>query len=766
MNTRRMFLTGSCAGRATAVETAAGALSAAFALCVCCALAALSLPAADDVLRFVDPFVGTDGTGHAFPGACVPFGLAQASPDTGTGEWKYCAGYQYGDGRIRRFSQTHLNGTGCGDLGDAAILPFTGVRLPADFSSAYRKETERASPGFYRVRLDDFGTDVEIAASEHGAVYRLRYPSGARARLLLDPAWRIRTWDAEGTGIVSSEVAFASDGLVTGRVRVKQWVDRTYFFALRLDCPYTVSERGVKTMPREPNATGFVLDVETGPDGVAEVRIALSATSVAGAVRNLEAELAGRSFDDVRGAAEAKWRAALADVEILKGTDDQRRSFCTALYHLYQQPNNLADAGEAPRLSTLSMWDVFRAACPWYALMKPDVIDGIVASALRQFDETGYLPIWQLWGKDNHCMIGNHAVPVLVDAFFAGRKMDAAKAYRAVKDSITRNIPPRPNDDFDLYDRYGYLPFDKVWGLSVSRTLECAYDDACAARFAEALGKREDAAFFAKRAGCWRNLFDAAVGFMRGRDTQGRWRTPFDPSAFGGYGPGDANDYTEGNAFQYSWHVLHDVPGLIAALGGKAACAAKLDALFAAPVKTAGAVADVTGLIGQYAHGNEPSHHVAYLYQHAGRPDRTADVVREIFDRFYAPKPDGLCGNDDCGQMSAWYVFSALGFYPVDPASGEYVLGAPQIAKARLRLQNGRTFTVTAQGLSRANKYVRRVTLNGKPLAGFILKRADVLAGGELVFEMADRQTAFPTTEQGSTANKQTNTPEQTNAIQ
>ena len=768
MNTRRVFSTENCAGRATVAEAAAGALPAALARgsCtppppplienaagglltalralapfVCCVMAAFPLSAGEGVLRFVDPFVGTDGTGHTFPGACVPFGLVQASPDTGTGEWKYCAGYQYGDGRIRRFSQTHLNGTGCGDLGDAALLPFTGDGLPADFSSAFRKETECASPGFYRVRLDDFGTDVEIAASEHGAVYRLRYPSGARARLLLDPAWRIRTWDAEGTGVRSAGVAFASDGLVTGRVRVKQWVDRTCFFALRLDCPYTVSERGVKTMPREPNATGLVLDIKPDSDGVAEVRIALSAASAEGAVRNLAAELAGRGFDDVRHAAESKWRAALADVEIPEGTDDQKRNFYTALYRLYLQPNNLADAGEPMRLSTLSMWDVFRAACPWYALMKPDVTDGIVASALRQYDETGYLPIWQLWGKDNHCMIGNHAVPVLVDAYLTGRPMDVEKAYRAVKDSITRNIPPRPNDDFDLYDRYGYLPFDKVWGLSVSRTLECAYDDACAARFAEALGKREDAAFFAKRAASWRNLFDASTGFMRGRDSQGRWRTPFDPSEFGGYGPGDANDYTEGNAFQYSWHVLHDAPGLIAALGGKAACAAKLDALFAAPMKTAGAtVADVTGLIGQYAHGNEPSHHVAYLYPFAGRPDRTAEVVREIFDRFYAPKPDGLCGNDDCGQMSAWYVFSALGFYPVDPASGVYVLGAPQVAKARLRLSNGKTFTVTAQGLSRANRYVRRVTLNGKPIDGFALKRADVLVGGELVFEMTNTE--------------------------
>jgi predicted alpha-1,2-mannosidase len=695
---------------------------------------------ADDPVAFVDPFVGTAGTGHTFPGACMPFGLVQASPETGMNDWKYCSGYQYADTRIQRFGQTQLSGTGCGDLGDAAILPFTGETLPADFSSAFRKETEKASPGFYHVTLDDFRTDVEITATEHVAFYRLRYPGGAKARLLVDPAWLNKSWGAKADSAQEAEISVAGD-LVTGRVHVRQWVDRVYYFALRASRPFTVAAKDVKTLPGA-KVPGMVLDfAPDAANGKVCVRVALSSESIDGAVRNLKSETDGRGFDEVRRAAEAAWRRALAGAEILEGTVEQKKNFYTALYHLYQQPNNIADAGQTPRMSTLSMWDVFRAACPWYALMKPEVIDGIVASSLRQYDEVGYVPVWQLWGKDNHCMIGNHSVPVLVDAYFAGRLADPEKAYRAVKDSLTKNFKPRPKDRFDLLDKYGYYPFDLIKGESVSRTLECAYDDWCASRFAAALGKADDAAFFAKRAGNWRNVYDATTGFMRGRDTKGNWRTPFDPYALG-HGASTANDFTEGNSFQYSWHVLHDVPGLVAAMGGKEAFAKKLDGLFAAQEKVvgAGSVADVTGLIGQYAHGNEPSHHVAYLYPYVGRGDRTAEIVREVFDRFYAPKPDGLCGNDDCGQMSAWYVFSALGFYPVDPISGECVLGAPQVAKARLTLPNGKTFTVEAKGLSRENKYVKRVLLNGQPLAGFTLKRSAILSGGTLVFEMTNRK--------------------------
>ncbi len=693
---------------------------------------------AENPVAFVDPFVGTTGTGHTFPGACVPFGLVQAGPDSGWNDWAHCSGYQKDDPTFLGFSQTHLNGTGCPDLGDMRFLPYHGDVKRATWTVRKDAASERAEPGFYAVDLPDERLRVEVAALARTAVYRLTPAEDMTLHLFFDQEGCIGDFArTRGTTFPTGFIQNDGDRAFDAFYRRNGWVrNRSVYARFAFSHPFTVAAE-FPCAGKDNAVVRRVYDFALRAGEPLEVRLALSATSCAAARQNLDAELADKSFDAVRAAASAAWARALAGAEVRGGTDEQKRNFYTALYHLYQQPNDLSDVGAPPRASTLSMWDVFRAACPWYALMKPDVIDGIVTSALRQYDEVGYLPIWQLWGKDNHCMIGNHTVPALVDAYLSGHKMDAEKAYRAVKDSLTKNFKSRPKDRFDLLDHYGYYPFDLIKGESVSRTLECAYDDACAARFAAALGKREDAAFFAQRAQNWKNVFDAATGFARGKDTQGNWRTPFDPYALG-HGAETANDFTEGNAFQYSWHVLHDVPGLIAAMGGKSAFAAKLDALFAAPetVQGAGFVADVSGLIGQYAHGNEPSHHVAYLYQYVGRPDRTAEVVREVFDRFYAPKPDGLCGNDDCGQMSAWYVFGALGFYPVDPASGVFVLGAPQLPQVRLGLPNGKTFTVTAKNLSKANKYVKAVTLNGQPWTGFVLKRADVLAGGELVFEM------------------------------
>lgn len=704
----------------------------------CCRLSGTS-----GLLGFVDPFVGTEGTGHTTPAAASPFGLVQAGPDSGWNDWAHCSGYRKDDKTLLGFSQTHLSGTGVGDLGDLRFLPYRGEVRRRDWTVRKDPDSERAEPGYYAVALPDEGLRVEIAALSKSAVYRITPDDDRTLHLFFDQEGHLGDFSQSGlasspTGEIRNDGNRAFDAIC---VRNGWVTNRVVFARVEFSHPFSVAAE-FPCVERGNAAVRRVYDFAVRKGEPLEVRLALSAASTAAARQNLSAQVADKSFDFVRAQASAAWAQALAGVEILEGTDDQRRNIATALYHLYLQPNDLADAGEPPCVSTLSMWDVFRAACPWYALMKPDVIDGMIASCLRQRAEVGYLPVWQLWGKDNHCMIGNHSVPVIVDAYFMGRLTDAEGAYQAVKASLTQDFAARPKDDFAVLDAYGYYPFDLIPGESVSRTLECAYDDACAARFAKALGKDADAAFFAKRAANWRNVLDASVGFARGRDTKGNWRTPFNPYALG-RGADAGNDFTEGNAFQYSWHVLHDVPALIEAMGGRAAVVAKLDALFAAPedAEGRGDVLDVTGLIGQYAHGNEPSHHVAYLYQYVGRPDRTAEVVREVFDRFYAPKPDGLCGNDDCGQMSAWYVFSALGFYPVDPTSGEYVLSAPQVPKVRLNLPNGRTFTVTARGLSRANKYVKGVTLNGNPFVGFILKRADVLAGGDLVFEMTDVST-------------------------
>ncbi|MBR2941144.1 MAG: glycoside hydrolase family 92 protein, partial [Kiritimatiellae bacterium] len=472
---------------------------------------------------------------------------------------------------------------------------------------------------------------------------------------------------------------------------------------------------------------------------------------------------AADGFDAARQAARRAWTDVFSRA-LVTGTDDQKRNFYTALYHLCLQPNDISDAAEGrPFYSTFSCWDTFRAAGPLYTVLMPERAAAFVDSLLAQGKITGYLPIWTLCGVENQCMIGTHSIPMIVDWFLkseealsrplrnaeksssaAGGQEPASplyweSAYRQIKDTLTKAHPGRTKENWDLYDKYGYYPFDKIRGESVSRTYECAYDDWCAGVMAEKLGHKEDAAFFFKRASNWKNVFDPSVGFARGRDSQGNWRTPFSPFALG-HDNRRANDFTEGNAWHYTWHVMQDPEGLIAALGGRVKFAEKLASLFVQPEKTddSGFVADATGLIGQYAHGNEPSHHAIYFFPYVGRGDLTAKYVREVFDRFYLPRPDGLCGNDDCGQMSAWYLFSAMGFYPFNPCGGDYVLGAPQVPEVVLEVGK-RTpvrFVITARNLSKENKYVKSVTLNGKPLAGFILKHADILAGGTLVFEM------------------------------
>ena len=386
--------------------------------------------------------------------------------------------------------------------------------------------------------------------------------------------------------------------------------------------------------------------------------------------------------------------------------------------------------------STFSLWDTFRAAHPMYTILVPEKVPDMINTMLTHSKVQGFLPLCALWGKENYCMIGNHGIPVVVEACMKDIEgVDPAQVYGEVKNTLTRN---HYRSEWNIYDEYGYYPFDLIKDEAVSRTLEGAYDDYCAAQLARKLGKEEDYRFFMKRANYYKNLFDPESRLMRGKDTKGSWREPFDKFALSHAGTA-GGDYTEGNAWQYTWHVLHDIDGLIDLMGGKEAFTTKLDSLFflQSDVKSTGFVGDVTGLIGQYAHGNEPSHHVVYMYTLAGEQWRTAELVREIFDKFYLPKPDGLCGNDDCGQMSAWYMFSALGFYPVDPVSGNYVLGAPQIPQATIHLLNGKYFTVKAQNYSSTNKYVKSVMLNGNLITNTI-SHAQIMDGGTLVFEMTD----------------------------
>ena len=734
---------------------------------------AASLFAEDDPARWVDPFVGTSATGHTFPAACVPFGLVQAGPDTGNGTWHYCGGYRYEDRTICGFTQTHLNGTGCPDLGDVRILPMsahsTCPTCSTWLNNPVKKLSEVAEPGYCAVTLEG-GIKVEVAAAEHSAIYRITGKD--KLRLLVDCAYGIGGKNFAKT-ITASDVRLVGKSGVSGKNHRRQWVERDYSFVVE----FSRECAAVEELPKQEGivAPQYVFDFDSGESPLL-LKVALSAEGgVEAAKRNLVAEIPAWDFDAVKGAARAKWNEALSRAKI-EGTDDQKKNWYTSLYHLFIQPNNIADVGAKPFYSTFSTWDTFRAAHPLYTILAPEKAAEFVDSMLEQGRRTGYLPIWTLWGRDNQCMIGTHSIPVIVDWFLkegngelgAGNGLDFSHkehkdhkdsassatpplcvknkaeywlaAYAQIKDTLTKPHKGRRKERWDLLDKYGYYPFDEIKGESVSRTMECAYDDWCAAQMAAKLGFAEDAEFFLRRSRNWRNVFDPSMGLVRGRDSSGRWREPYDPYTLG-HGADKANDFTEGNAFQYTWHVMQDPQGLVDAMGGRDSFTRKLDSLFSAPSKTdgMGEVLDVTGLIGQYVHGNEPSHHVIYFYPQVGHPEKAAERIREVFDKFYLPKPDGLCGNDDCGQMSAWYLFSAMGFYPFNPCGGEYVLGAPQVACAKLRVGSGgaREFSVVAKNLSRENKYVKSATLDGKPLSGWKIRHSDIVKGGELVFEMS-----------------------------
>ena len=707
-------------------------------------------------VQYVNPYIGCSYNGHCYAAAAYPFGLVQAGPDTGNTWWNYCSGYRYADDRILGFSQTHLSGCGCGDLGDLLVMPYTGDcdLARTNYTSVYRKETQSAQPGYYAVTLDDNNARVETTVSHRAAIYRIKYMGDKTPRLFADLQYGILNWDPKGGERRVRECVVEQDGprSFSGRLRTFIWVEREVCFAVEFDHDVTGVEQLPQRLPSEKAPRG-ILTFDLPAGGTLKMKVAFSTVSPEAARANLDAEIPGWDFDAVRAAAAKAWNRELGRAELVGGTRAQKENWYTSLYHLFIQPSDITDVdgsyrgaddkvAKAPAgyYSTLSLWDTFRAAHPLYTIIAPERVDGFVGTMLEHARTTGFLPIWTLWAKDNQCMIGNHSIPVIVDAYLKGfRGFDAEQAYAAIRKTLTEDAPGRHFNFTDVWKKYGYYPFDIVKTESVSRTLEHAYDDWCAARLAEALGKKEDAAFFDRRANNWTNVFDRTVGFARGRDTKGNWRVPFSPFKLnvGGRGTGP-KDFTEGNSWQYTWHVMQDPRGLIAAMGGNKKFLENLNGLFSQPEKVEGMgfALDATGLVGQYAHGNEPSHHTIYLFQYAGRPDRTADLVREVCDKYYRNEPEGLCGNDDCGQMSAWFLFSAMGFYPLNPCGGDYVLGAPQVPEVKLALPGGKTLRIVAKNLSIRNKHVKSVTFNGKPVAGFILKHADLMAGGEIVFEM------------------------------
>ena len=713
---------------------------------VSCGNKAQTDAASMDYTQYVNPFIGAADNGHTFPGATTPFGMIQTSPVTGAVGWRYCSEYVNNDSIIWGFTQTHLNGTGCMDLGDLLVMPVTGERTRAwdAYRSRFSKDQESATPGYYSVLLEEPNVKAELTASTRAALHRYTYNNADQAAVLIDlqhgPAWNENQYHSH---VRACEVNWEDDQTLVGHVDNSVWVQQDYFFVVKFNRPVTekINLEMAETEKGQRIVAGF--DMEPGDELL--MKIALSSTGIEGAKKNLETEIPGWDFEATRKVAKDSWNSYLSRINVT-GTKDQLINYYTCFYHALIQPNQISDvdgmyrnaknevvktAGDA-FYSTFSLWDTYRAAHPFYTIMVPERVDGFINSLIENGEAQGFIPIWALWGKDNYCMVANHGVAVVAEAYRKGfRGFDAERALNIMKRTQTESH--KLKSDWETYMKYGYFPTDLIRAESVSSTLESVYDDYAVWDMATRMGKKEDIEYYGKRKDFYKNLFDTQTQFMRPRKSDGTWKTPFDPSNVG-HSESVGGDYTEGNAWQYTWHVQHDVPGLIELFGGEEKFLTKLDSVFTLELKTK--QADVTGLIGQYAHGNEPSHHVAYLYTMAGKPERTQELIRQIFDTQYRPEPDGLCGNDDCGQMSAWYMFSAMGFYPVDPVSGNYVFGAPQMPKIVLNLGEGKTFTVIAEGISEENKYVESIILNGEPYTKNYITHEDIVNGGTLVFKM------------------------------
>ncbi len=723
----------------------------------------------------VDPFIGTGGEGHTFPGAVAPFGMVQLSPDTDTQCalrecYGHAAGYRYDDPTIEGFSHTHFSGAGHSDLGDLLVMPVSGDDVPMDpgtpdkpgYRSPFRHAAEVARPGYYAVTLDRPGVRVELTAATRAGVHRYSFPADKAAHLVIDLRSSLYNYPGK---ILWSGLRLRPDGTLTGFRETRGWAPgRKFFFAMRFSAPLVahalvnreadIAYKGFQGPGRGSDAVAerlgraLMARLDFGKlDRPLEVKVAISGVDEAGAIANLDSEPG--NFDAIRNRTHAAWTQALGAIE-LEGPAPMRRMVATALYHSLLAPSIWSDSDGRYRgpddqvhraqgftfRSTFSLWDTFRAEHPLLTLIQPEKVNAEIVQSLiasRENSPDGILPVWQFHGRETWTMIGYHAVPVIADAYMKGiRGYDADAAL----DAMVASARYAPYGGLGEYMKRGYVPIDRE-PEAASKTVEYAYDDWAIAHMAAAMGRRDIVTEFTKRAGNWRNSFDTKTGFLRARKADGSWREPFDPTAIN-YG----SDYTEGNAWQYSWFVPHDQAGLFQTMGGDAAVVAKLDRMFDYDNSKLdySHAEDIAGLIGQYIHGNEPSHHVAYLYSYAGQPWRTQERLKQIVDSQYKPTPDGLSGNDDLGQMSAWLAFTAIGFYPVTPGTNQYVIGRPFLRRTVLNLPNGKRFVISAEGLSDANRYVGSVTLNGRPLARGYIRHEEIVAGGTLAFRM----TALP----------------------
>ena len=723
----------------------------------------------NDYTQYVNVFIGTGGHGHTYPGAVVPHGAIQPSPDTRIYGWDACSGYYYNDSTINGFSHTHLSGTGCCDLGDVLIMPTVGEQditqeeergQTKAYASAFSHEREKAEPGYYSVMLDRYGIQAEITSTTRGAIHRWTFPKSEDAGVIVDLDYSLD--DQTNIGM---QLEVISDTEVVGHKMTKFWAFDQYInFYAKFSKPFTytiVDDTVTVGDKQKPRRKALLKFAATEEGEVIYAKVGVSAVDIDGAKNNVLSEIPEWDFDGVKAAAHQRWNEYLAKIDIETGDADHRTIFYSALYHAGLQPYTFTDAdgryygmdmkvhqGDAqkPVYTIFSTWDTFRAWHPLQTIIAPEFNGELVKSLLLKAREGGILPMWELCSNYTGCMIGYHSVPIIADAYIKGyRDIDINEAYKAMRRTAeydtTGIIAPKAvaailmNQAKYWKNKVGYVPCDKD-NEAVAKALEFAYNDWCIAQIAKEVGDTAGVALYENFAKAYKIYYDPEVGYMRGKDSEGKWRTPFDPAR----STHRSDDYCEGNAWQWSWFVPHDPEGLMDLVGGKDVFLSKLDALFAASSEITGesVSADISGLIGQYAHGNEPSHHIIHFYNYAGQPWKTQELIDQVLYTLYFNNDNGLSGNEDCGQMSAWYILNAMGFYQVCPGKPVYSIGRPLYDKVTINLTNGKKFVIEAINNSRENKYIQSMELNGKALTEPFFTHDDIMQGGKLVFTMGN----------------------------
>jgi len=709
-----------------------------------------------DLSSYVNPFVGTQGDGNTYPGAVSPFGFVQLSPDTEIKDWEADSGYQYKDSTMYGFSMTHFSGTGCPDLGDFLFVPSVGQlkfqsgikgKPDSGYITRFSHQQEKASPGYYSVYLPEHKVTVELAATERAGILKFTFPKSDSANVMIDLA-HVLQWK-----IIWSHLRIENGQLVTGMHMVHGWAkERSVYFAARYSKPFSkfgIVNNGKRVLYNTSRFTSkyesagtdiqFYARYNTDSQQTIMVKVGISAVSTINALENLDTEIPGWDFDKVVATTKGKWNKELNKITI-EGNQEEKETFYTSLYHAFLSPGIYSDVNGEYRgfdqnvhqtkdftdYTIFSLWDTYRAVHPLFNLVQADRNTDMVKSLLAHYDQSvdHLLPIWTFYSNETWCMIGYHVVSVIADAYLKGNRIfDAENAFQAMKMTAM-------NPDYDhltTFNTLGYVPYD-LENESVSKTLEYAYDDYCIAQMSKSLGKTTDYDYFMKRAMSYKNIFDPVTKFMRGKDSKGNWHTPFNPGDYQNSG-----DFTEATSWQYTWYVPQDVQGLINLMGGRKQFVAKLDTLFITPSK---GVEDIHGIIGQYWHGNEPSQQIAYFFDYAGEPWKTQYWIHQIMKTQYGNKPNSLCGNDDCGQMSAWYLFNVLGFYPVCPVNDQYVIGSPCAKEATVNLSNGKKIEMSALNYSEKNIYIQSMTLNGKKWDKTYIPFNELNDGGNIIYRM------------------------------